>query len=367
LTAAIEPFLESYANSLRATEFTSALLERLRTWYREGATFKGAFRKVLFELFDKFGLIIFDPQNERIKSQLIPVFRKSLTDHASISPLLVERSAELEESYHAQVKIKPINVFYQSEKGRILIEPDESAGFRLKRKRVKFSEEEILSLLNMYPERFSPNVLLRPICQDFIFPTAVYVAGPSEISYFAQVMPLYSVHDIQPPIIYPRASATLLEPQQNNLIEKYQINLQELFLESEIFQQKAVQKAMGVDIDLLFSNSEGKLSEIFDELTSRISRIDKTTADGGERYRVKMIAALGEYKQKTLSAEKRKHEILFRQFEKLRSSLFPENTLQERKFNHWMYENKYGLSLIDTLYEKLEIELFQHQFISIAQ
>lgn len=161
-------------------------------------------------MFDNYGLIIFDPQDAEVKEMLKPIFKKEITDFRAHSEKLVNISANLEEEYHAQVKVRAINLFYHTDEGRYLIEPVENE-FRLKRKRKKFLFDELIDLIEKEPARFSPNVLLRPVVQDYLLPTAFYIGGPSEISYFAQVMPLYNLYQIEPPIIFPRASATLIE------------------------------------------------------------------------------------------------------------------------------------------------------------
>ena len=143
---------------------------------------------MIFTLFDKYGLVLFDPQERELKQLLKPIFKNEILEFRTHTQKLVEKSAKLEEVYHAQVKIQPVNLFYHDDEGRYLIEPSDSE-FKLKRKRKKFTQEELLELIETTPEKFSPNVLLRPICQDFLLPTVCYVGGPSEISYFAQVMP----------------------------------------------------------------------------------------------------------------------------------------------------------------------------------
>ena len=182
LNGVINRFFDDLNSELRDTEYKSEILSRFRSFYSEGRTFKDAFSDLLFWLFDQFGLIIFDPQDAEVKRQLSPVFRKEITDFRDHSEKLVNISAVLEEDYHAQVKVRAINLFYHTDEGRYLIEPVENE-FRLKRKRKKFTYDELSTLIEQQPEKFSPNVLLRPVCQDYILPTAFYIGGPSEISY----------------------------------------------------------------------------------------------------------------------------------------------------------------------------------------
>ena len=203
----LNEFLIQFESGLRDTDFKNELINKIKECYKVGHSFKQSFKELLLWLFDEYGLVIFDPQDSAVKSLLKPIFKKEVNDFASHTQKIIQTSAKLEEDYHAQVKVKPVNMFYHTDDGRYSIEPVEDI-FKLRRKRKQFTKEEILNEIENSPERFSPNVLLRPICQDYLFPTAFYIAGPSEISYFAQVTPLYDFYKIVTPIIYPRSSVT---------------------------------------------------------------------------------------------------------------------------------------------------------------
>jgi uncharacterized protein YllA (UPF0747 family) len=124
-TGAINGVFEELKNTLRTTEFTEPMLEMLNGMYAEGKTFKAAFRELIFSMFDAYGLIIFDPQDIAIKKLLSPVFSNEVANYLAHAEKLVARSATLEETYHAQVKIRPLNLFYHMDKGRYAIDPDE--------------------------------------------------------------------------------------------------------------------------------------------------------------------------------------------------------------------------------------------------
>jgi uncharacterized protein YllA (UPF0747 family) len=163
----INNFIENLAKNLRDTEFKPSLMEKIKSIYAEGKLFKQSFKEILFWLFDEHGLIIFDPQDIVIKNLLRPVFKKEIDDFRIHSEKLVNRSATLEETYHAQVKVRPINLFYSNDDGRFLLEPIENV-FRLKRKKRRFTYEELTDMLERNPQNFSSNVLLRPICHDYL-------------------------------------------------------------------------------------------------------------------------------------------------------------------------------------------------------
>jgi bacillithiol biosynthesis cysteine-adding enzyme BshC len=358
----INSFFEEVDKNLRKTEFTNEIMNNIKSFYSEGKTFKQAFSDLMFWLFDQHGLIIFDPQDKNIKRLLTPVFQKEISGFREHTAKLVNVSATLEELYHAQVKVRPVNLFLNYEEGRFLIEPVENE-FRLRGKRKKFTFEELNSLIESEPEKFSPNVLFRPICQDYILPTAFYVGGPSEIAYFAQVMPLYQIYDVPAPIIYPRSSATLVEKNISSAIGKFDLKLHEIFADPEKLKDNIVSKLSQGSLEEIFSKSTYEMELIFDKLQEKLFEIDKTMSETGNKYKQNSLNSLNQLKGKALEAQKKKYEITLRQIDKITANLYPDKNLQEREINFLFYANKYGLDIINKIYEELEINVFEHQVI----
>lgn len=364
LNDSFNELISEIKEDLRETDFTKELFEVIEKCYYSGSTFSIAMKNLLLRLFDEYGLIIFDPADRKVKESLKPLFENEITNFAKSSALLVERSAELEELYHAQVKVKPINLFYNEGNERLLIEPVEDE-FRLKGKRKKISKEEILSEIDNHPEKFSPNVLLRPICQDTLLPTAFYIGGPSEISYFAQLTPLYKLNNLVQPIIYPRASAVIIEKQFSNLLAKYKLNYTDLFRDESSLNEKVLSKISDFASNDLFDGIEKIYSEEFNKLNSRIEIIDKNLMMVSEKTLSKIIQLLNNLKDKTKEAEIRKHDVAIKQLEKMRNNLFPLNNLQERELNFIHFANKYGIDFVKLLFNQLKINKFEHQIIEI--
>ena len=357
-------FLDKLDKHLRDTEFKPELMKKLRKIYSEQKLLKQAFKELLFWLFDEHGLVIFDPQDATIKNLLKPVFKKEINDFRQHTEKLVQISAYLEEVYHAQVKVRPVNLFFSNEDGRFVLEPIENE-FRLRRKRKKFTHDEIIEQINDHPENFSPNVLLRPICQDYILPTSFYVGGPSEISYFAQTTPLYDFYKLNQPIIYPRASATILEKNLENIAEKYGLNIEEVFVNSDYLKTKVVNSLSKNSIDEIFAESKNQIEMSMDRLKENLFEFDKTLADASTKYRQKIFNYIDELKGKALSSQKRKYETTLRQIDKLTTSIFPNNNLQERELNFVYFYNKYGEAFMKKLFDELSINKFAHQIIKL--
>jgi uncharacterized protein YllA (UPF0747 family) len=215
------------------------------------------------------------------------------------------------------------------------------------------------------PQRFSPNVLLRPICQDYLLPTAFYVGGPSEVSYFAQTLPLYDFYNLTPPVIYPRSSATILEKNIGNILDKYSIEIADIFIDTENVKKKIINSFSENSIDEVFDNITNQIELAFDQLKEKLFDLDKTIADSSNRYRDKIFNSVNELKGKAEKAHQKKHEVTLRQIDRIAGNIFPNNNLQEREFNYMYFANKYGDEILTVIFDKLQINKFEHQIIEL--
>lgn len=360
----IENFIQEVKSELRETEFSKNVFELFEDSYKSGNTFKKAFSNLIFNLFDEEGLIIFDPQQNEIKNLLKPIFKKELSNFEVHANEVVKISADLEEVYHSQVKVKPINLFYSDNNGRYSIEPEDDL-FRLKGKRQKFTLIELLDEIENYPDKFSANVLLRPITQDYLLPTGFYVAGPSEISYFAQVMPLYNKFGISEPVIYPRSSVTILEKNIKGVLEKYELNIEDIFVEEKLLNNRVLNQVADIRIDDLLNEDEHQIAKAMDNIKEKLFGIDPTLKDLSDKTYQKIKQGLDTLKSKAENAQERKHDVALRQIKKASISLYPNNNLQERELNWLYFANKYGMDIIKWIFDEVAINKFEHQVIEL--
>lgn len=364
LDDSINDLFTQLEEGLRDSEFKKPLIKVLSDIYETGKTFKTSFRRLIHSIFGDEGLIMLDPQDKQVKEMLKPIFIKEINNFREHTTKLVHISAKIEEVFVAQAKVNPVNLFFSTDDGRYSIEPVEN-DFRLKRKRKSFTKEELLELVENEPERFSPNVLLRPICQDFILPTAFYVGGPSEIAYFAQVTPLYDFFEIQTPIIYPRSSATLVEANIKKTLDKYGITINDIFLGIDELKKIVIDSLTEHKVDEIFSETKNDLDLAFDKLKEKLFDLDKTIADTSKRYRSKVFNIISELKGKAEQAQNQKFEITLRQLDKASAILYPSGILQERVLNFIYFSNKYGEGFLKKIFDELEIDKFEHQIIEL--
>ncbi len=347
------------------TEFTDELFKIISRCYEEKETISSSFRKLFFHFFDEFGLVIFNPTEKAVKEILKPIFRNEIINYKHHAQKSVELSAELDDVYHAQVKVKPINLFMLENGNRHLIEPAGEEEFRLKDKRKHITKRELLDNIENEPELFSPNVLLRPICQDYLFSTGCYVAGPSEICYFAQALPLYNFFDVEAPIIYPRSSATILESNVNKKLEKLGLNIEQLYWEQKSLTSMLVNKNADFNIEHFIAELKDEVSGKVESAQTNIIEIDPTLKDSVEKSLQKIMHTLDLLEDKISKARERKYDTLLNQLNSVRSIIYPNEKLQEREFNFVYFTNKYGLDFVKWVYNQITINKFEHQIIEL--
>ncbi len=360
----IDETLKALEDALQETEFKDEVLKLVRFAYSKGSNFAQAFVKFVGELFKDFGLIFLNPNDIELKKLFIPIFEKEIDEHPKLSGFIVDVSAELEQKYHAQIKPRPLNLFLLYKGGRFPIEPaDEEGIFRLKGARFKFSKGELKNILETSPHLLSPNVVLRPICQDTLLPTICYVAGPSEIAYFAQLKPAYVYFNIPMPVIFPRISATLIEPKVRRVLEKYGVDIKEVFTDFGAVAKKILLSSSDLDIDGFFNVTRARFESMLSEIKEFVTKIDPTLAGAVDNSGSKILYHINNIYEKAISGHQKRNEVMSQQIEKLKVNLLPEGELQERVLNITYFLNKYGLGLIEKLFDELEAFDFNHQVV----
>jgi bacillithiol synthase len=350
--------------NLPKTEYTVPLLETLKGYYKPGTTILKSFAGFLNHFYEDSGLIFINSNHPDLKRLLVPLFTNEVTSNSAASQLVIQKGAELEEQYHAQLKAKSINLFMFHKGGRYSIEPSEHDVY-LKNTRQRYLKEELLTTILTTPEYFSPNVVLRPLCQDSILPTVAYVGGPAEIAYFAQLKPVYEYFKVTMPIIYPRASITIVEEKIQKVLEKYSLELIEMFGETDAVLNKVSEQVSEVKVEELFNELQTRINEAIHEARFGIQQIDSTLNGAIDGIAGKIGQQLDVLKQKTQKAQQLKEEISLKQIRKASQYIFPNGNFQERELSLIQYLNKYGPDFIKWISNELVIDKFQHQIISI--
>ncbi len=358
--------IDQLVAALPESEFMPRLTADLRDSYRAGASFAEAFGALMMRLFGKFGVVLINPLDDRLKHVAGEIYARAMTRAPEFASRLVNESAALEASgYHAQVYTSPeaVPLFMLDEGRRTAMVRRDDGRFYLKGGEKGFGADELLDTARRCPSCFSPNVTLRPIVQDFLLPTVAYVGGPAEIAYFAQLRPNYSLLDRVDPVVLPRASFTLIEKRHAKTMSKYDIKFTDLFEGQEEVMKKVVERSLDQDTATAFDETENVLNQQLDKLRESLTRVDPTLAEALKSGREKIFYQLHNLRTRFVHNRGQRDETTKQQVERLFAVLYPNKNLQEREINSSYFLARYGYELIDRLYEEVEVGSRDHKLV----
>jgi bacillithiol biosynthesis cysteine-adding enzyme BshC len=365
---AVQAVVAELMSALPDSEFTREFRPVLERAYRAGKSFALAFAEVFSYLFSNYGLILLDPESEELKALAQPAFERILMNSENYQSLILLRSQQLNHSgYHTQVVLdeETTGLFFEDDgKRRALVR--ENGLCRIKGADALRPTEEWRAQIRATPWKFSPNVLFRPVVQDFLLPTLTYVGGPSEVAYLAQVGPLYRELDLKAPIIFPRFSYTIVEKKIAKILEKYHLKFPDVFLGSEALIKKIVEENLDQKLAGRFDDIESKLASLLGELEGPLRAVDQTLGEALKTTHQKVQYQIGHLRTKFVHAEARQQEVLTKQIEKVLAILYPLKTLQERRINIFYFLSRYGMDFLAQLYEEIDLTDPQHRLCFVA-
>ncbi len=367
LPHAIHHWFRQLEEDFYDTEFRQAVFHQYRRCYQPGRTYHDALACLLLTLFGSKGLVIFNPGDPHLKQLGQSVFETALRHAETISNRLLRRSQALERfGYQPQIQHHPHQtlVFYITENGRRLrIDRETSSGMVLKSPEgfETFPINRLLETLEKSPERFTPNVALRPLLQDFLLPTACYIAGPAEVAYFAQLQPLYHFFEIPMPIIHPRHRLTLVEAKIRKIVQKYHLSYSRIFespqhLIGEVLKEQQPLHPAFQEFQAIPRSIEAS----FRKFEPSLKAFDPTLIKALHHTREAMHSHLQKFQRKLERALEQKHQIQVRQVDRLIVHLFPGHIPQERALNMIYFQIKYGWDFPEKLLNHLPPETRPH-------
>ncbi len=326
-----------------ATEFKNNILAMLRETAAPSASPAEWFARIMAGLFGETGLVLFDPLLPESRLMLSPFFEMVVERNKETAAALLAREGDITAAgYHLQVEREEEAslLMFMGERRTALLRQDGCFGTR--DGSTVLEREQILKAIREQPWLFSPNVLLRPPAQDFLFPTLAYIPGPGELSYFAQLLPLYGVFGLTPPLLWPRAGLTIVEPRLGRHLERYGIPGRDIFRGLEGHLERAVREKTAVDIDGLFTSLKGKIKEEYAFLAAELTRLDSGLAGLADKNLLRVLAETDYLEQRARQAARRKNDAVVSHFSALEQSLLPHGRLQERSLNLFPFLIKYG-------------------------
>lgn len=351
--------------ALAPSDFTADTVAVIRAWYRPGSYVGSAFAGLLDRLLGSHGLVVCDAADPALKPLAARVFAQELQQPGRTAALALAAGKRMQQLGHAP-QVEPaedaMSLFYLDAEGRRPIRrhgPDFTIGDRTA------SGSELVAEATAHPERFSPNVLLRPIVQDVLFPTVCFVAGPSELAYQAQLGEIYRAFGVEQPLLQSRASATLLDAAGIKFLERSRMPLEALQPQDDAALNRLLESQLPPDVDRAIEEAGSAVAERIRALGAPVVRIDPTLSGALETTEQKIRETLGTLHNKIVQAAKRKDETLRRQFHHARAQTFPSGHPQEREIGFVTFLNKYGPGLVDRLAEALPTEMGTHWVITI--
>lgn len=364
LTEDIGSILDTLKKTLPKTEFSTEIIQSLAACYSSGTGMVEAFAQWLDTTLGRHGLVVFDASDSSAKLLVQSIFEKELQLRGETSRLAAAAGVQLSNhGYHAQVK-----------------PPDDAiALFKLDgiRRPIRLKGDEFTigdELINgdtlqhqvrMHPEKFSPNVLLRPIVQDTLFPTIAYVPGPNELAYLGQLRQVYECFGLPMPLIYPRLSATIVDRAAAKFLTRYEVDFETLQAADDGALNKLIAAQLPSGIDVAIENAGRHIVKSLELIAHETANVDPTLVGATQTTRDRMERDLRNLKTKIIQAAKRRDETLRRQFNRTRTSLFPTGHSQERSVSSIYFLNQYGPNLINSLLEDLPLEIGQHWLLTI--
>ena len=345
-------------------EHANYLRKLFQKAYLYHETYAEATRYLVNLLFQDYGLVIIDADQKDLKRICIPQFKNELL-HQSVSKYTAQSIARLKEAnYKVQVNPREINLFYIKDglRERIVVK---DGLYYINETKLKFTQAELLNELETFPERFSPNVMTRPLYQEAILPNLCYIGGGGELAYWFQLKPYFEAEEIPLPILLLRNSALIYTHKQAQKASNLNLKLDDFFLSSNELATKVTHQTSEIKID--FFPQKKYLEKQFEDLYNLAKQTDASFKGAVAAQEQKQINGLTHLEKRLLKAQKRKLKDYLKRVETLQLSLFPEQNLQERHINFSEIYLKLGKELIPRLLSEFNPLDLQFNLIEIDQ
>jgi bacillithiol biosynthesis cysteine-adding enzyme BshC len=364
LDEAVETAVGELESALNPTEFTAWMLDGLRRAYRPDTGMAEAFAQWLECVLGPRGLVVYDASDPAAKPLLADLFAAELERAGDTSRLAAEAGRALEaRGYHAQVTPAEGSVgLFDLSRGR---EPIRVRGDGFLVGDREEPRAALLERLRHAPEQFSPNVLMRPLSQDSLFPTVCYVAGPNELAYLAQLRPVYAAFDVPMPLFLQRATVTIVDSNAMRFLSRHAFPFESLAARDEALLNELLAAQLPPSVDAAMQAAVQEVEQRMHRLAAEVPRVDPTLEGAARSTLSRMQDELGKLQGKIIQAAKRKDETLRRQFTHAQAQSFPGGHPQEREVGFAFFLNKYGPTLVDRLGDELRLEMGRHLVIAI--
>jgi bacillithiol biosynthesis cysteine-adding enzyme BshC len=364
LTDVIVPALDQLESALPETEFRSEVMTALRAAYQPGRGMATAFGVFLEHVLGPHGLVVYDSSDAATKPIAREVFVRELSQPGNTARI-ANRAGEalVAKGYHSQATLSDgtVSVFHlNAHRSPIRVDGglahvgDETIPLA-----------QLVDEATQHPERFSPNVLLRPLVQDTVFPTICYVAGPNELAYLGQLKEVYAQFGIPMPLMYQRATATLADSATLRFLTKYDLPLTALRAQDESALNQLLESQLPPTVEQSLTAVASMIDERMAAVAAAVPQIDPTLEGAVKSTLGKLQHEVHALHNKVIQAAKRRDDTLRRQFQRAQALTFPEGHPQEREVGFVWFLNRYGPALVDRLLDELPLGMGHHHVLTI--
>ena len=352
-TSGLKAVYDTFAKEMGGGEKADALQALFKEAYLEHDTLAVATRYLAHQLFGAHGLLILDGDDPTLKRELVPYMKKDILDNLSYREVSESISAleNLSPDYGIQVNPREINYFYLKDGLRERIEA-EKGEYRVLNTDIKFSGKAMTKEMETHPERFSPNVVARPLYQEIIMPNLAYIGGGGELSYWLELKAMFNAMEVPFPVLMLRNSVLVITEKQSRKLARLGVEVKDLFLAQSSLINKKIREISNIDID--FSPQREHLKKQFEGMYELAKKTDKSFLGAVKAQEVKQLKGLDHLEKRLLKAQKRKLADQVTRLAALQDDLFPGGDLQERQQNFSDLYLELGEKLIPMLMEELQ-------------
>ena len=354
------------ADAFGGTDFSEELEKRLLDAYSFDECLVRAFARNIADTLPDLGMVFFCPHNTVVKTQSRIFFKQLVERHFQLRDLLEETNQKLSsDNYHIQADKKKtaVHLFYHFPGRTPIHYLDES--FVMDEKRLGLPA--ILDLIDRNPERFSPDVLARPVWQSFLFPVVAHTGGPAEIAYFCQIGKMFELFGLAQPYYYSRIGATIVEKRQEDFLDRYNLKLSDLTGDVEQLINRLLAGSFPENLEKEIELFKTDLDQQYKNLVKTILKFDGNLEPMSQQTWGKIDFALKNLEKKVFSQHKKNMDKTRKQIYRLVNALYPNRTLQERSININYYISKYGFDVVNYIVDKLDLQNGDHHMIRISE
>ncbi|MGD1945094.1 MAG: bacillithiol biosynthesis cysteine-adding enzyme BshC [Croceivirga sp.] len=342
-----------FSTRLGASDNAKKIYELFTSAYNDLPNLSDATRYLANALFGEYGLVVIDGDDAGLKKSFIPYIKKDVFEQLPFQNVSAsaERLSLISKEYRIQVNPREINYFYLKKgiRERIVRRGDD---FTVNNTEINFTKAQLEKELENHPERFSPNVIARPLYQEAILPNLCYIGGGGELAYWLELKDYFQAMGITFPLLFLRNSALVMTQKQAGKVERLDISLEDIFLKQEELIQKKIKKISDITID--FSPQKKLLEDQFVQLYDLAEKTDQSFLGAVKAQETKQKNCLDTLEKRLLKAQKRKFDDHVVRLTALQNLLFPNSSLQERQLNFSELYLEYGEDLIPRLKKVLQ-------------